>query len=588
MRKAWLLEHFQEKWNPVFRPKMRQCKNARAVSAPGLCEAALATVLALSPTLALGQTTEELNNDGKKTENVLTQSMGLDRKSYSPLAQINKSNVKRLVPVWATSLMNDLGELAAPVVHDGVIYAINAKWTFAIDVETGRQIWRTPVQTEPGMTRAGSATYRGAPAIYDGKLFRVTVDNHLVALEMKTGRVLWNRKFAEWKEGYHSSGAPIVANGVLISGVAGGESTTRGFLDGWNPDTGEKLWRRYTIPAPGEPGSETWPANSDAWKYGGGSIWRSGSYDPQLDLVYWGVGNAEPYDPRPREARDSLFTSSVLAIRPKTGEIACYYQYTPNDVYDVDATDEQVLADLPVEGQTRKVMIQSNKNGFMYVLDRTNCKLIAAHPYTKVNWASGIDLATGRPQLTGVYKDFLAGGEVEILPSRGSNAVPIAFDPTKGLVYAAPWDEPRIQQLAPPKPQVIGENSTGVNARQPRIEPGQVVGYYIAMDPLTGQRKWEVPLTDIPSSAGMLATGGGLVFTGKPTGEFLALDEDTGRILWQFKTSSSVNSTAITYTHNGRQYVTVASGLGGILANRAIGGRVPTGGSLWTFSLMPE
>jgi len=548
----------------------------------------LATLLALSPTLAPAQTTEEINNDGKNTENVVTQSMGLDRKSFSPLAQINKTNIKRLVPVWSTSLMNDLGELAAPVVYDGVIYVINAKWTFAIDVETGRQIWRTPVQTEPGMTRANAAIYRGAPAIYNGKLFRVTVDNHLVALEMKTGRVLWNKKFAEWKEGYHSSGAPIVANGVLISGVAGGESTTRGFLDGWDPETGEKLWRRYTIPAPGEPGSETWPANSDAWKYGGGSLWRSGSYDPQLDLVYWGVGNAEPYDPRPREARDSLYTDSVLAIRPKTGEIVCYYQYTPNDVYDVDATDEQVLADMQVNGQTRKVMIQSNKNGFMYVVDRTNCKLIAAHPYTKVNWASGIDLASGRPQITGIYKDFLAGGEVEILPSRGSNAVPIAFDPTKGLVYAAPWDEPRIQQLAPPKPQVIGENSTGVNARQPRIDPGQVVGYYVAFDPLTGQRKWEVPLADVPSSAGMLATGGGLVFTGKLTGEFLALDADSGKTLWQFQTSSSVNSTAITYTHKGKQYVTVASGLGGILARRAIGDKVPTGGSLWTFALLPE
>jgi alcohol dehydrogenase (cytochrome c) len=548
----------------------------------------LATMLALSPTLASAQSNEELNSDGKNTDNVLTQSMGLNRNSYSPLAQINKTNIKRLVPVWSTSLMSDTGELAAPVIYDGVIYVINAKWTFAIDAATGRQIWRTPVQTEPGMNRAASAIYRGAPAIHNGKLFRVTVDNHLVALEMKTGRVVWNKKFAEWKEGYHSSGAPIVANGVLISGVAGGESTTRGFLDGWDPETGEKLWRRYTIPAPGEPGSETWPANSDAWKYGGGSIWRSGSYDPQLDLVYWGVGNAEPYDPRPREGRDSLFTSSVLAIRPKTGEIACYFQYTPNDVYDVDATDEQVLADLPIDGQMRKVMIQSNKNGFMYVLDRTNCKLIAAHPYTRINWASSIDLATGRPQLTGVYKDFLAGDEVEILPSRGSNAVPIAFDPTKKLIYAAPWDEPRVQQLAPSHPQVMGENSTGVNARQPRIEPGQVVGYYVAMDPLTGERKWQVPLTDLPSSAGMLATGGGLVFTGKLTGEFLALDADTGKTLWQFQTSSGVNSTAITYTHDGRQYVTVASGLGGILANRAVNGHVPTGGSLWTFALMPE
>ncbi len=438
------------------------------------------------------------------------------------------------------------------------------------------------------MTRAGSAIYRGAPAIYNGKLFRVTVDNHLVALEMKTGRVLWNKKFAEWKEGYHSSGAPIVANGVLISGVAGGESTTRGFLDGWNPDTGEKLWRRYTIPAPGEPGSETWPANSDAWKYGGGLALALGLLRSAARPGLLGRRQCRALrSAAARGARQPLY-DSVLAIRPKTGEIVCYYQYTPNDVYDVDATDEQVLADLPIDGQMRKVMIQSNKNGFMYVLDRTNCKLITAHPYTKVNWASGIDLASGRPQLTGVYKDFLAGGEVEILPSRGSNAVPIALDPTKGLVYAAPWDVPRVQQLAPPRPQVIGENSTGVNARQPRIEPGQVVGYYIAMDPLTGQRKWEVPLSDLPSSAGMLATGGGLVFTGKLTGEFLALDADTGKTLWQFQTSSGINSTAITYTHDGRQYVTVASGLGGILASRAVGGKVPTGGSLWTFALMPQ
>jgi alcohol dehydrogenase (cytochrome c) len=531
---------------------------------------------------------DDLLNDGKNTDNVLTLSMGLDRKSYSPLNQINKNNVKRLVPVWSTSLMNDMGELAAPVVHNGVIYAINGKWTFAIDVETGHQIWRTPVQLEPGTPRASGAINRGAPTIYNGKLFRVTIDNYLVALDMKTGRVLWTKKFAEWKEGYHATSAPIVANGVLISGMAGGETTTRGFLDGWDPETGEKLWRRYTIPGPGEPGHDTWPADSDAWKYGGAPTWRSGSYDPELDLVYWGTGNAEPYDPRPRGGLDSLYSSSVLAIRPKTGEIVCHYQFTPNDVYDVDGTDDLVLADMEINGQTRKVMIQSNKNGFMYVVDRTNCKLVAAHPYTRVNWATGIDLASGRPQLTGVYKDFLAGDEVSVYPSRGSNSVPIAFNPNKGLVYAAPWDLPRLQKLAPPKVQEIGKDSTGVIARQPNVTPGQVVGYFIAFDPLTGQRKWEVPLTDIPSSAGMLATGGGLVFTGKPTGEFVALDEDTGRTLWQFQTSSSINATAITYTHKGKQYVSIASGMGGILARRAVGGKVPTGGSLWTFALMPE
>jgi len=550
----------------------------------------LATLVILSPGPGLSQTMEELINDGKSTENVLIHSMGYDRKSYSPLKQINKSNVKRLVPIWTTSLMNDSGELAAPTIYNGVMYIINGKWTFAIDVETGNPIWRTPVEFEPGALRVTQfgAFNRGAPTIYNGKLFRVSVDNHLIALDMKTGKEIWKQKFADWREGYYATSAPIIADGVLISGMAGGESTTRGFLDGWDPETGKKLWRRYTIPEPGAPGSETWPQNSDAWTRGGGPTWRSGSYDPQLDLVYWGTGNAEPYDPRPREALDSLYTSSVLAIRPKTGEIACYYQYTPNDVYDADGADENVLADVQIDGQTRKVMIQANKNGFMYVLDRTNCKLIAAHPYVKVNWATHIDLASGRPVLTDVHKRFVAGEEVEIWPSRGLNAVPIGYNPNTGLVYTSTWNLPRIQKLAPPKPQVLGTDSTGVVARQPVIKPGDVVGYFIAINPLTGEKKWEVPVTDLPISAGTLVTDGGLMFTGKLTGEFIALDTDTGKTLWQFKTGSSINATAITYTHKGRQYVTIASGLGGTLARRYAADKVPSGGSVSTFALMPE
>jgi alcohol dehydrogenase (cytochrome c) len=545
-----------------------------------------ALLLAFWAALGLTQTTEELVNDGKNTENVTTQSMGYDRKSYSPLKQINRTNVKRLVPIWSTSVMNDQGELAAPTIYNGVMYVVNGKWTFAIDVETGRQIWRTPVRLEPGIQRA--AFHRGAATIYNGKLFRVTIDNHVLALDMKTGEELWNQKFADLHDGYYATGGPIIANGVLISGVAGGESTTRGFLDGWDPETGKKLWRRFTIPAPGEPGSETWPKNSDAWLEGGGPTWRSGSYDPQLDLVYWGTGNAEPYDPRPREGLDSLFTNSVLAIRPKTGEIACYFQYTPNDVFDVDATDENVLADIQVAGQPRKVMIQTNKNGFLYVLDRTNCKLIAAHPYVKVNWASHIDMATGRPVSTDIQKRFLAGEEVEIWPSRGTNAVPVAFDPTTGLIYASTWNVPRIQKLDKPRPTIHGGTTTGVIARVPDTRPGEVLGYFAAINPLTGEKKWEVALPDLPGSAGMLATGGGLLFTGKLSGEFIALDEETGKTLWQFKTGSSVNSTAITYTHKGRQYVTIASGLGGILATRYTSVQMPTGGSVWTFALMAE
>ena len=263
-------------------------------------------MLGLWPAFGLAQTMEELVGDGKNTDNVLNHSMGLDRKSYSPLKQINKSNIKRLVPIWSTSLMNDWGELAAPTVYNGVHLRHQRQVDFR-DRRRDRQADlahggrdRSPRCKRQGITR-------GAPVLYNGKLFRVTVDNHVLALDMKTGKQIWKQKFADAKEGYYATGAPIIANGVLISGMSGGESTTRGFLDGWDPDTGTKLWRRYTIPAPGEPGSETWPKNSDAWKRGGGPTWRSGSYDPQLDLVYWGTGNAEPYDPRlPRGVGQSL------------------------------------------------------------------------------------------------------------------------------------------------------------------------------------------------------------------------------------------------------------------------------------------
>ena len=546
----------------------------------------LPIVLSLSATTALAQTGAELIDDPQTPENVLTHSMGYDRKSYSPLAQINKSNIHRLVPIWSASVMNEFGELAAPVVYEGVMYAINGRWTFAIDVDTGRQIWRTPAVLEPETRR--NPFNRGAPVIFEGRLFRVTLDNHVLALDMETGEELWNQKFADSSEGYYATGAPVMAGGVLISGMSGGESTTRGFLDGWDPESGEKLWRRHTIPAPGEPGSETWPVDGDAWRFGGAPTWRSGTYDPELDLVYWGTGNAAPWDPRPRGELDSLYTSSVIAVRPQTGEIACHYQYTPNDVYDVDAADEHVLADIRIDGRLRNVMIQANKNGFLYVLDRTDCSLIAAHPYVRVNWATHIDLATGRPVLTELYDRFLAGEEVSIWPSRGSNAVPVAFNPNTGLVYTSAWHVPRILKLAPPQEQVIGASSTGVVSRVPGVEPGELLGHLLAIDPLTGEKRWEIPLTDFPSSAGMLATGGGLLFTGNLTGEFIALDEMTGETLWQFQTGSGVNSTAITYTHNGRQYVTVASGLGGSLANRYARGMVPTGGSVWTFALMPE
>jgi alcohol dehydrogenase (cytochrome c) len=554
----------------------------------------VAAVLLLCSALGMAQTADELRNDGKNTDNVLNFGMGPKLQMYSALSQINKSNVKRLVPLWSTATMSETGELAQPVVYNGVMYVVNGQWTFALDVATGKQIWRTQVEYDRAVLRISTsgAIYRGAPTLYNGKLYRTTLDAHLVALDMQTGKQLWKKPFANFKEGYKGVASPMIANGVLISGTSGGEHATRGFLVGWDPETGNELWRKHMIPAPGEPGHETWQKTADsipdAWKIGGASTWQTGSYDPELDLVYWGVGNAGPYDAKYRGNGDALYTNCVVAIRPKTGEIVWHYQYTPNDLYDMDATNELVLAEIRLDGQMRKVVLNGNKNGFLYVIDRTNGKLIAAHPMTRVTWATHIDLNTGRPVLTDVADRLMKGEEVEVYPQRGTNAIMFAFNPKTNLAYLNTWDLPRIQKFVPYKFQNLGEPNTATAGRSSEIKPGDVVGYHLAMDPLTGQFKWKIPITDMASSGSVLATDGGLLFTGMPTGEFLALDEETGKTLWKFKTSSSVNAPPITYTHKGLQYITVASGLGGSLARGQVGSKVPQGSSVWTFALMPE
>jgi alcohol dehydrogenase (cytochrome c) len=538
--------------------------------------------------LASAQTAEELLADGKNTENVLTFGMGYDLKMWSPLKQINKSNVKRLVPIWNLSLMNEMGELAQPTVYNGVMYVVNGNWTFAIDVATGRQIWRTPVNYERGALRVttGGAYLRGAATIYNGKLFRQNIDGHVAALDMKTGKEIWKTKFGEWKESYGGIVQPSIANGVLISGMAGGDRTARGFLDGYDPETGKQLWRRWTVPAPGEPGSETWPNKEfpDAWKYGGAATWQPGSYDPQLDLFYIGTGNAEPYNPKYRGGMDSLYAASVLAIRPKTGEMAWYYQFLPNDSFDFDATAENIIADIQVEGKPRKVLINVNKNGFVYVIDRTDGKLIAAHPFVNQNWAKHIDLKTGRPVLTDLLDRAIKGETIDLLPRLGTNATLSAYNRRTGMLYLNSWELIRVMKFVDVELK-IGQGYTGIETSSKFPKP---IGYHVAMNPLTGKVAWKTPLQDFASSAGVLGTDGGLLFTGKLTGEFIALDQATGKQLWQFKTGSSVNAPPITYTNKGVQYVTILSGRGGSNPTRAVGDIVPAGGSVWTFALLPE
>ncbi len=536
------------------------------------------------------QTADELLNEGKNTENVTLLGTGYDLKMFSPLKQINKSNIKRLVPLWTFSLSNDMGELSQPTIYNGVMYVVNGNWTFAIDVGSGRQIWRTPVNYDRGALRmtTGGAYMRGAATIYNGKLFRQTIDGHVLALDMKTGKELWKTKFGEWKESYAGIVAPAIVNGVLISGMAGGDRTARGFVDGYDPETGKRLWRTWTVPEPGQKGSETWPNKDmpDAWKYGGAATWQPGSYDPQLDLFYIGTGNPEPYNPKYRANLDSLYASSILAIRPKTGELVWYYQYVPNDTFDFDGTAESILADVQIDGKPRKVLFNVNKNGFLYVLDRTNGQLISATPFMAQNWAKYIDLKTGRPVLTDLLELALKGETIDLSPARATNATLSAYNPKTGLLFLNSWEAMRVMKFVDVKLEV-GSGYTGISGGY-KNPPNLAPGYTIAINPITSKIAWKMPLDEFAVSAGTLATDGGLLFTGKLTGEFIALDQDSGKQLWQFKTGSSVNSPPITYTHKGVQYVTVLSGRGGSNPTRSAGNVVPAGGAVYTFALMPE
>ena len=444
------------------------------------------------------------------------------------------------------------------------------------------------MELEPGVHARAPIT-RGAATIYNGKLFRVTIDNHLLALDMKTGKQVWNQKFADCEGGLlrHQRADRRQRRADLRHG-------RRRVHDARVPRRLGSRHRQEAVAPLHHPGARRARLRDVAEGQRRLEVRRRA--DVALGLLrsrssIWSTG--APATPsrtiRGRARRwTACITSSVLAIRPKTGEIVCYFQYTPNDVYDVDGTDEHVLADIQVGGQPRKVMIQANKNGFLYVLDRTNCKLIAAHP-----------LRQGQLGLAHRSRHRPAGADrrLQALPRRrGGRDLAVARH-QRGADRLQSEHRARLREHLEPAahPEARAAEAAGARratppastARLPEVKPGDVLGHFVAINPLTGEKKWEVPLTDLPSSAGMLATGGGLVFTGKLTGEFVALDEDTGKTLWQFKTGSSINSTAITYTHKGRQYVTIASGLGGGLANRYAADKVPTGGSIWTFALMP-
>ncbi len=537
------------------------------------------------------QSLADLRNDAKTPGDVTTYGMGYAQQRHATGKQITPGNVKRLAPIWNLSLDNSANASSQPLVIGGTMYVASHSHTMAVDPLSGRIKWKTAIELPAdinGYLCCGIQT-RGLAAL-DGVLYRTTLDAHIVAINMADGKQLWKVKAADYKEGYSMTHAPLIAGGVLITGISGGEYGIRGFVAGWDLKNGERKWTRFTTAMPNEKGGDTWkPGMADK---GGGPTWLTGTYDPELDLVYWGTGNGSPWNPASRGG-DSLYICSVLAIRPSTGELVWHYQFSPGDPYDYDGTNELVLADLTIKGTPTKVLMQANRNGFFYVVDRSNGKFISGTQYAKkVNWASGID-SNGRPidtpmtaalRKTEVQTDF-----IEAWPSAfgGKNWMPMAYDPGRKLVYLNTINlgmkVKYVKQERPGGPNWwLGLELGGF----PPPEDG-VRGGLTAWDPVAGKKVWEYP-NKSPFWAGVLSTAGGVVFTGSQTGAFIAFDSANGKKLWQFQTGSGITGLPIAWEHQGKQYITVTSGSATVYA--ALAGdpdlaNVPAGGSLWTFAL---
>jgi alcohol dehydrogenase (cytochrome c) len=503
---------------------------------------------------------------------------------FSPLGQITPQNVAQLRPVFAFSTSSLDGLEATPLVHEGRIYfsADHAK-VFALDARTGKQRWSF-VPKEPeglGTVLCCGPVNRGL-AIRENLVYVQTLDAHLVALNKDTGEVAWDRTLAEWKEGYSSTGAPMIVKDMVISGVAGAEYGIRGFVKAFDAKSGAERWTTYVVPGPGEPGNDSWPG--DTWKTGGGATWQPGVYDPELNQLYWGTGNPGPWNSDLRKG-DNKWTSSIVSLDPDTGKINWGFQYTPNDAWDYDGNNGPVLVDIQHGGKPVKALVQSNRNGFLYALDRTNGAFLYATPTVQgINWTTGLDPKTGRPAVNEAMRPLSGGKTVEpIVPGLegGTNWFPIAYNPDLQYVFlnTNQWG----MGLTAKKPEEVvykpGETYMGVDYQMYRM--GDTIGRTKAFDLKTRKFVWETP-SPLPLFAGLLATKSGLLFTGDLQGFLLALDAKTGKPVWKFQTGSAVNASPITYELDGTQYVAVLSGLGG---DPSFYYTAPKGGMLWVFAL---
>ncbi|MCI4662458.1 MAG: PQQ-dependent methanol/ethanol family dehydrogenase [Neomegalonema sp.] len=578
----------------------------------------LATGIAALPIAASAQVTEaDLANDQDITTQVVTNGMGRHQQRFSPLTQINKSNVKHLVPAWAFSFGGEKqrGQEAQPIIYDGMMY-VTASYSrlFAIDLKTGEEVWQYDARLPEGILPCCDVINRGA-AIFGDTIFFGTLDARLVALDRKTGDVIWRKKLGDYKAGYSYTAAPVIVPSkhgqLVVTGVSGGEFGIVGRVDARSVENGELIWSRPMIE--GHMGellgkestmtgelNATWPG--DMWKTGGGATWLGGTYDASTNTLIFGAGNPAPWNSHLRNAGtpvegnkgDNLYAASRVAIDPDTGDIKWHYQTTPREGWDFDGVNEVVPFDL----DGKQLAATADRNGFFYVLDRTNGDLVNATPFVEqISWAERIDLESGRPVFVednrpGNPADTADGKKGKVIfavPSflGGKNWMPMAYSKSSGMFYVPAnewgmdiWNEPISYKKGA---AYLGAGFT----IKPLFEDH--IGALKAIDPADGSIKW-VYKNKAPLWSGVMTTAGGLVFFGTPEGHLIALDDATGEKLWSFQTGSGVVGQPITWEEDGEQYVAVVSGWGGAVP--LWGGEVAKtvkylnqGGSVWVFKL---
>ena len=488
---------------------------------------------------------------------------------YSSLNQIDTSNVGRLRVAWMRSLGTLESQEATPIVVGDMMYVSTStgpRYVFAFNAKDGAVKWKyePELPTDFAATVCCGLDSRGV-AYANGKVFVTRLDAKMVALDANTGKELWTVTVVDYKAGHAITSPPVVYKNLVVTGYAGGEYGVRGAVQAYNQNTGELVWKTYTIPAAGEPGNDTW--KGDAWKTGGGSTWYVGSYDPALNLLYWGTSNAGPWGGHTRSTDSSqygqytnLHTASQLAFDGDTGKLVWAYQMTPADVWDYDAVNEAVLADLNLGGQTTPALMKADRNGFFYVLNRQNGRLLSAEPFVHVNWAKGIDTATGRPVEDPEKRPQLDRWARNVCPNLfgGKNWEPMSYSQQTGLVYIPTFNlcmdiAGKNEAYNPGKFYLASEFDLD------KADSGGFLSELKAWDPVKRAAVWGIK-EDLPFMGGVMSTAGGLVFYGNQRGELKAVDAKTGRVLWTFNVGTGILQSPTTYMIDGRQYVAVVAG----------------------------